>query len=325
MDKKRSAAAAEDAANIEAALAATNTDLNARKAEKKVVAQRTETYLAEHLPKFDASAPAHLKIGLGARVLEVADDGNCIPRAALTAACLDYGNENTSKLRANVILALRENPSRYFPLLAGSTGGAPWICQWCTTENGGLDKLCVRCGVSRPAIVGDAKESEIDDKKRSVLTSEETAEYEAHVKRMAQPGIFFEDPEFQALADVLSLSIAVDAVVVHSGSIERRVFEPNVTEIERNGIVLLLSVCTANASHCEAVVSADIDSGWGGDEGFDLAVNALGSGLELIAELASSSSSDSGSSRSRSNSNNDSGSSGSGSSSGSSSSRSEIK
>jgi hypothetical protein len=41
--------------------------------------------------------------------------------------------------------------------------------------------------------------------------------FEAHCVRMALPGTFFEEPEFQAVADVIGSELVVDVLVVQVG------------------------------------------------------------------------------------------------------------
>ena len=80
---------------------------------------------------------------------------------------------------------------------------------------------------------------------------------------MKSGGCFFEEPEFAALADVLGTTVVVDSMVVMSGFVDRRSFFPTAKPKDSEegtsakGVVhLYLSVCSLNASHCEAVVKS---------------------------------------------------------------------
>jgi len=72
---------------------------------------------------------------------------------------------------------------------------------------------------------------------------------------MKSGGTFFEEPEFAALADVLDRTVVVDSMIVKTGDVERKSFDP--AEPKESGLPplhLYLSVCSLNASHCEAVI-----------------------------------------------------------------------
>jgi len=85
---------------------------------------------------------------------------------------------------------------------------------------------------------------------------------------MKSGGTFFEEPEFAALADVLDRTVVVDSMIVKTGDVERKSFDP--AEPKESGLPplhLYLSVCSLNASHCEAVIKPRTPSSSGSGSG----------------------------------------------------------
>lgn len=121
-------------------------------------------------------------MGPGANVVEVARDGSCVPRSILLATGKPSGDSAVADLRQRVVSTMRSEMARYLPaVLQGST----------MTVSGAAAK--------------SAKDSGNGD---------DAARFEAHCVRMAQASTFFEEPEFQAAADVLGTEVIVDALVV---------------------------------------------------------------------------------------------------------------
>lgn len=116
---------------------------------------------------------------------DVARDGSCVPRSLLLACGKPSDDAAVAELRAQVVSAMRAQPERYrAAVLQGTT--------FTSAENKkGKDD-------------GGGGGGDGDDATR----------FEAHCERMALPSTFFEEPEFQAAADVLGTDVIVDAVVV---------------------------------------------------------------------------------------------------------------
>jgi hypothetical protein len=78
--------------------------------------------------------------------------------------------------------------------------------------------------------------------------------FERHLDRIKEDGTFFGESELMCLADLSGASTVVDAVVVKSGVATRTTFEPAQPSSNQVSHLLML-VCTADSSHCEAVVT----------------------------------------------------------------------
>ena len=78
--------------------------------------------------------------------------------------------------------------------------------------------------------------------------------FDNHLRRMRGSGIFFEEPELQALADLFERYIVVDAVVVATGWASRKAFAPKKAGVGHGVAHLVLWVCAVNASHCDPVI-----------------------------------------------------------------------
>jgi hypothetical protein len=127
-----------------------------------------------------------LRAGAGARVQRIPDDGNCVPRAFLAAARESSDDDSVMRLRSEVLGAMAKDRERY----------EPWVWQG-PPETG-------------PSPPG-------------APTGEVEGMFDRHLLRMGGSGIFFEEPEIQALADLKGIS-----VVVASGDSSRKIFAPKV-------------------------------------------------------------------------------------------------
>jgi len=113
-------------------------------------------------------------------VADVARDGSCVPRSLLLACGKPSDDAAVAELRTQVVSAMRAQPARY---LAAVLQGATFT-------------------------------SAKNKKGKSGGGGDDATRFEVHCERMAQPSTFFEEPEFQAAADVLGTDVIVDAVVV---------------------------------------------------------------------------------------------------------------
>ena len=196
---------AEAEANERSALAASSGEIEAKAAERAVLDERRRAYEAATRAELDAAeVRENLRAGNGATVLRIPDDGNCIPRAALTAAGRASGDGDVARLRSEVLAAMASDRERY----------EPWVRQ-------GLPET----GPSPPG----------------APTGEVEGMFDRHLLRMQGSGIFFEEPELQCLADLFQRPIVVDAVVVASGDASRKSFEPKT--VDPVGKVSALACC----------------------------------------------------------------------------------
>ena len=236
--------------------------------EAKLMDERRADYLRATYKILDETVPPALRLaskyaGKPVTIVPIARDGNCVPRAALSASLRAAGDGPTQLLRGKVVATIQKERRRFM--------------------------LPVLEGPPEPAVRGMVADMS--------QNAQDAAKFFAHCKRMGSAGTFFEEPEFQALADVLGSVVVVDAVVAKCGDASRRVFEPAARKalpplpppaVPRRGLLgwlmlpprveppsaaavanaalalppapvihLYLSVAAMNASHCEAVVSAD--------------------------------------------------------------------
>ena len=82
--------------------------------------------------------------------------------------------------------------------------------------------------------------------------------YGMRCDRMGKEDSFFEEPEFQAMADVLAVPVLIDSVVVATNQVGRKLYWPqSLAPDGRTALVchLALTICSSIPSHCDVIVT----------------------------------------------------------------------